>query len=319
MAGPQPDRRHLMSYSIIFKRFFNFTMMPGVMKKYQSIGELLIDYRKVKQLSQADFAASINVDTRTIQRWENGSTLIKPEKEESIVVETLLPYQLIRNLNASKPIPTYYDFHIRKYSLTKLAKKLPKASWFKANIDVATNRIRSLDYDQDIDDLVRYMSLHKKISRSLKAVIKESIKLIPELNLIIFDDSGYYSGHSLVFPVNEEAYMRLRNREMTEQELRVSDLVDYRTLDRPIFFSLDITADCNDNIYFIVGQMFRFIRDQLNGDYLFCSIPFRYDNFEVNADIGLHIVWEDDRYKNEFGLEMASRFQEGNFKKMLME
>ena len=293
--------------------------MPGIMKKYQSIGELLIDYRKVNQLSQADFAASINVDTRTIQRWENGSTLIKPEKEESIVVETLLPYQLIRNLNASKPIPTYYDFHIRKYSLTKLANKLPKASWFKANIDMATNRIRQLEYEKDIDDLVRYMSLHKKISRSLKAVIKESIKLVPELNLIIFDDSGYYSGHTLVFPINKEAYVRLRNREMTEQDLEVKDLVDYRNVDKPIFFSLDITADCNDNMYFIVGQMFRFIRDELNDNYLFCSIPFRYDNFDLIEEIGLHIVWEDKRHKNAFGLEIASRFQEGNFKKMLME
>ena len=74
--------------------------MPDRMKKYNSIGELLVDYRKIKQSSQAEFAARLNVDIRTVQRWENGSTLIKPDKEEDIVMETLLPYQLLRNLNA---------------------------------------------------------------------------------------------------------------------------------------------------------------------------------------------------------------------------
>ena len=87
--------------------------MPDRMKKYSTIGELLIDYRKINQQSQADFAASLNVDIRTVQRWENGSTLIKPDKEEDIVNETLLPYQLVRNLNANVPISTYYDFSLR--------------------------------------------------------------------------------------------------------------------------------------------------------------------------------------------------------------
>ena len=88
--------------------------MPDSMKKYNTIGELLIDYRSINRLSQAEFSAKLNVDIRTIQRWENNATLIKPEKEEDIVMETLLPYQLVRNLNASVPIPTFYDFRIRK-------------------------------------------------------------------------------------------------------------------------------------------------------------------------------------------------------------
>ena len=40
------------------------------MKKYKSLGELLIDYRKENELSQFDFAAQVNVDVRTVQRWE---------------------------------------------------------------------------------------------------------------------------------------------------------------------------------------------------------------------------------------------------------
>ena len=87
------------------------------MKKYNSLGQLFIDYRAFNNMSQADFANLVEVDVRTVQRWEKDVTLIKSEKEEDIVMETLLPYQMIRNLNATISIPTYYDFKLRKYSL----------------------------------------------------------------------------------------------------------------------------------------------------------------------------------------------------------
>ena len=61
------------------------------MKQYFSIGELLIDYRLENDLSQMDLSSLINVDIRTIQRWEKDITLIKPGKEKEIVEETLLP------------------------------------------------------------------------------------------------------------------------------------------------------------------------------------------------------------------------------------
>jgi transcriptional regulator with XRE-family HTH domain len=80
------------------------------MKQYFSIGALLIDYRHDRDLSQLDLSSLINVDIRTIQRWEKDITLIKPDKEKEIAEATLLPYQLIRNLNAAVPIPTYYDY-----------------------------------------------------------------------------------------------------------------------------------------------------------------------------------------------------------------
>jgi len=289
------------------------------MKKYNLVGELLVDYRKIQKISQAEFAARLNVDIRTVQRWENGSTLIKPDKEEDIVMETLLPYQLLRNLNASIPIPTYYDFSLRKYSLSQLTNKLPHAEWFKRNLEIATKRIRTLDYETDIDYIVRYMRYHKKITKSLKAVIKEAVRLLPEMNLIITDDSGFYSGHSLIFPLKPEAYEKLRSREMNEQELTVNDLIHHQKLERPIFFGFDITADSNDNNFYITSQLLRYVRDKPNQQYLFFSIPIRYDNLELSDQIGLTIVWEGERGENEYGLEVFPRFQEGNFRNFLSE
>lgn len=289
------------------------------MKKYSTMGELLVDYRKISKISQADFGAKLRVDIRTIQRWENGSTLIKPEKEEDLVNETLLPYQLIRNLNASVPIPTYYNFSLRKYSLSKLTNKLPEVQWFKRNLNIATKRIRTLDYEADIDYIVRYMKYHKTITKSLREVIRESVRLLPEMNLIITDDSGYYSGHSLIFPLKHEAYEKLKSRQINEQELTVHDLTAHRKLDRPIFFGFDITADSNDNNFYISSQLLRFVRDKPNQKYLFCSIPIRYDNLELSEQMGLRIIWEGEKGKNEHGLDVFPRFQEGNFRNFLSE
>lgn len=287
------------------------------MTKYNDIGQLLIDFRRINSMSQSDFAAALEVDIRTVQRWENGSTLIKSEKEEDIVMLTLLPYQLIRNLNASIPIPTYYDFSLRKYALNELNDDLPEASQFKSNLEKATERIRPLDHESDIDYLERYMQFHKKINRNLSEVIKEASRLLPNMNLIITDDSGYYSGHSLIFPIKETAYQRLRSREMDEDELTVNDLIHPEQTDSPILYGFDITADCNDNIFYISGQLLRVIRDEANRNYLYCATPFRSDNYSLVEEIGLKIIWEGEKGVNQYGLEMAPRFQEGSFRDFL--
>ena len=288
------------------------------MRKYNDIGELLVDFRKINSISQSDFAALLDVDVRTIQRWENGSTLIKPEKEEDIVKATLLPYQLIRNLNATVPIPTCYDFSLRKYGLNKLNSELPGASWYKSRLEIATQRIRTLDHETDIDYLEKYMQFHKRISRNLSEVIKESARRLPDMNLIITDASGYYSGHSLIFPISEEAYRRLRSKQMKESELTLNDL-DKKNQEgsRRIYYGFDITADCNDNMFFLVGQLMRTLRDKPDHDYLYCATPLRSDNFEVNKEMGLKVIWEGEKGTNQFGLEVAPRFQEGNFKDFL--
>lgn len=289
------------------------------MKKYESIGELLNDYRGINKMSQADFAASLNVDVRTIQRWENGSTLIKPDKEEELVNETLLPYQLIRNLNAAVPIPTFYDFSLRKYSLTTITNALPEASWFKTHINVATKRLRTFNYETDIDYIERYMKYHKIVNRNLKEVIRESARLLPEMNLIITDDSGFYSGHSIIFPVKPETYLKLKNREMEEHQLTVTDIVPHRTLDKPLFYGFDIAADSNDNNFYLVGQLLRFLRDKPNQEYLYCAMPFRQDDYKINEQIGLKVIWEKERGVNEFGLHVHPRFQEGNLRDFLKD
>lgn len=287
------------------------------MKKFNSIGELLIDYRAFNNISQSELAFNINVDIRTVQRWERDITLIKPEKEEEIVLETLLPYQLVRNLNATVPIPTYYDFRIRKYSLNEFSKKLPDAAWFKMQINLETERVRPIDYDYDIRHIVQFLdSQHNDDHFVNKELIKEAVRLLPELNYVITDDSGYYAGHCIIFPIKRTTYLKLRDKTLKKNEIRKSDLVNHDEIEDTIFFNYDTTADCNDNIFYIMATFLRFFRAYI-GDYLFCSYTERVDSLELSKEIGVRVLWEDAGLQRVKGLETPPRFTEGNFKKFL--
>ena len=290
------------------------------MKKYKSLGELLIDYRKENELSQFDFAAQVNVDVRTVQRWEKDVTLVKPEKEKELADDTLLPYQLIRNLNATSPIPTYYDFRIRKYSLTRLNNELPDAEWLKERIDELSDRVRQIEPESDIEILRRDLKTQKLGEEPLRLnLLKQAQEFLPELNLIIMDRFGNYSGHSIFFPVSDLCYRKLVQREIRPDQIRAEDLVNYRNRERPVFLNYDITADCNDNIFFLAHQILAFFVDLPTDDYVFCSYTSRYDSFKLNQQMKLELVWEDPVESDALGLEYHPRFYEGNLNAFLTD
>lgn len=286
------------------------------MKRYESIGELLIDYRTIYNLSQAEFADKLNVDTRTIQRWEKGQTLVKSEKEEEIVVNTLLPYQLVRNLNAVVVIPTFYDFRIRKYSLTEITNEVPNAVWFKQELVSENKNIRSIDFNFDSKYLLKYLEFQKNVPVNLIKAIEKGINLLPELNFIMTDDAGYYSGHSIILPLKETSFLKMKNKELREEDLSESDVVSYKDKKTPIFYNYDISADCNSNYFYMVREILSFFKN-LKVEYIYGGYAFRYDTFKVNEQMGLKVVWEDEPMIDKTGLEVFPRFYEGSFANFL--
>lgn len=289
------------------------------MKRYYSIGELFKDYREFNNLSQIDFAASIKVDLRTIQRWEKNLTLVKSEKEEDIVLATLMPYQLIHNLNAAVPIPTFYSFKTRKYSLSEQNSKLPNLSWYKDQLDLTTQNIRTIDYDLDIKHLDHFIdSQHKDDTYVNDEMIREAVKLLPELNFVFAGRTGYYAGHCIVLPLKEETYLKLRNREINNKNLRATDLINPNQQERPIYYRYDITGDCNETIFYVMAEFFRYFRG-LDKEYLLCGYTERDDNYELNLQIGLKNVWEDKALQETLELNYPPRFVEGNFNHFLFD
>ena len=286
------------------------------MKKYLTIGALLIDYRKENQLSQLDLSSQINVDVRTVQRWEKDITLIKLDKEREIVETTLLPHQLIRNLNATTPIPTYYDFRIRKYSLSELNNTLPDANWFKPRINEISKRVRTIDVLKDMSILKKDLKIQKFGHLPLsKSVLSRAIELLPELNLIIMDDFHNYSGHCIVLPISVDTYHKLKNKEITDTDIRSEDLVNYKTVEKPVFFNYDFTADCNDNIFYLAHNFLVFFQGMPDQPYEYCAYVMRYDSYKLNKQLGLELVWEGTVQEDHLGLTYYPRFYTGNFKK----
>lgn len=289
------------------------------MKRYNSIGELLIDYREMNGISQTEFADKINVDSRTVQRWERGETLVKSDKEEEIVVETLLPYQLIRNLNSAIAIPTYYDFRIRKFSTSELNNEIPDAQWFVKEFNLTNKNIRRIDYDFDIKYLKKYLEFQKNVPKNILQSIEKAIDILPELNLIVTDDAGYYSGHGIIFPISIDTYEKLKNKEMTEDQITPNNLVNYKTQNPCIFYNYDIAADNNFNFYYLVNSTMKFINNFIDVDYIYCGIATRYDSFKLNEQLGVEMVWEEEPKLDKANVEIYPRFYKGNFKKFLSD
>ena len=284
------------------------------MKKYQDLGELLIDYRNFYGVSQSEVASHLDVDIRTIIRWEKGESLLNPEKEKALADITFIPYQVIRNLNTPTQIPTFFDFDLRKYSLSTISNELPDADWIKSRIDITTNRIRPIESKTQIEDVIRFTELQKNPLKTKNIeLIWEASKLLPELNLIIYDQSGYYSGHCVYFPLSLETYNKIKNRDIEEHQLQPQDLVNYKAQDCPVFYCHSITADCNENFFYIIGAVLKFYRDTPFENYLYALLTSRYDSHNMSEQLGVKTVWEDHVIKNKFQLLDAPRLVEGKF------
>jgi len=288
------------------------------MKKYSTLGDLLTDYRLQNNVSQADFAANMNVDVRTIIRWESNQSLIKPEKEKELLEETFIPYQVIRNLNAAIAIPTFYNFPLRKYALSERSKELPSAEWIKEEMNHPTNRIRSINTKSDIDQIFKYSQFHYNTSELVSTqIIEEAAKLLPELNLIIFDKAGYYSGHSIILPIKYSTYQKLKDRSIKENKISVEDLVNFKNSDMLAFHFFEVTADCNENVFYLMGAILKFFNDSNIENYIASSITTRHDSYKINEQLGMKLIWENKPEQENKADILYTRFYEGNFNAFL--
>jgi len=135
--------------------------------------------------------------------------------------------------------------------------------------------------------------------------------------MIIHDQSGYYSGHCVYFPISQETYQKIRNKDMDENQLRSQDLVNYKTQDCPVFYCHSITADCNENFFYIIGAVLKFYRDTPLNTYLYALLTSRYDSHSMSAQLGVKTVWKDELIKEKYNLIDAPRLVEGTFDEFL--
>jgi len=282
------------------------------MRKYDTLGDLLVAYRKFNNISQVDFATPLNIDVRTTQRWENNLSIVKPAKENDLINTTLIPHQVIRNLNSTIPIPTYYDFVIRKYATSRLGMKTPDIEWVKANININTKQLKSIETKADLEDVYKYLTWqYSNENRFSIEVLEYASKICPELNLILRDNGKYYMGHYSIIPLREYVYYRIKNKEITNSEITIHDLVENVERDNPVFYSISHSAETNDLLEYLLARIIKYFQDRNIADYTIASFSNRHDTRIISEQMGFKLIWE---HKDKDQLQNNIEFFEGHFK-----
>ena len=280
------------------------------MKKYNNLGELLTDYRKHYKLSQPQLAAMLDVDGKTVGRWERLTSMVKPDKEKELVEKLFIPYQVIRNLNSDHPLAVYYDLKTRNYSLTGVMTKLTGASWYKSDFPPEDERIHLLSKDTDVDFVNDIQEIRKNEKLIYAELIKMSARLLPDLNLVLHDQSGFYAGHLIVLPLKYSIYEKIRNREIRNNQLSAADLSGSFTEKPLIFYFYSIYSDSVDNSYYLVNRMLSYFKEKKFREYLFTGITYRKFQVDILQEMGLKVIWQNEP---EHGQEIGATLLEGNF------
>ena len=268
------------------------------MKKYSTLGELLFDYRNYYRLSQYDFAAKLDVDARTVIRWEKNESLVKQEKEVDFVRILGIPHQVIRNLNTENPIPIYFDFFRRVYSFTRFSQKVLSNSVFILDPEIDTDRIHLISSEKDIEFISYIHKLHKNYSPLKAELLLKAAQIVPELNLVLYSHSGFCAGHISILPLKYSSYLKIRNHEMLERNLDFNDLTFDLNNSPQVFYYYSLYADSVDNSYYLINRVLFHFKNTNYKEYIFAGISRVKQRIDLFKEMGLNVIWEKQMEKD---------------------
>ena len=94
-------------------------------------------------------------------------------------------------------------------------------------------------------------------------------------------------------PLKADVYEKLKNKALTIKDIRVSELTNYKLLERPIFYKYDVYGDCNGTIFYWGAHYYRFFRDTKNKNYICGGYTENEDIYPLDLELGMEIIWED--------------------------
>jgi transcriptional regulator with XRE-family HTH domain len=280
------------------------------MKKYHNLGELLLDFRKHRGMTQLDLSAILEVDVRTVIRWEKNESLIKPEKEIILIENLGIPHQVIRNLNTDHPIPVYFDFKRWLYALSLLSSMVRSSKEFKTEYELHTSRIETLKDEKDIEFINYIQKNQKNCSPLRKEVVETAARILPEINLVIRDQSGFHGGHISILPIKYEAYEAIRDQKMKEQELKVQHLTSNMDDDPKVYYFYSIYSSSLENNFYLVNRLLFYFKKLYDTNYIFAGITFQELKIERFREMGFQVIWQKPVADHP---EWTATFLTGNF------
>lgn len=283
------------------------------MDKFVSLPQLVVGYRNHRNFTQLDLAAILDVDVRTVIRWEKGETILKQEVEDKFVTLLRIPYQVIHNLNSTTPIPIYYDLLNRLYASSAAEINIPNAEWFKMDFEKEDQLIRAINPEEDIEVIDAIQEVRDRKRPISSEILKLSIEAVPELNLIFHDHSGYYAGHLVVLRMKYSSYVEFRAKSRDIQTLHDGDIDLFSNqLDPTVYFFYVHYADSLSNTYYLMNRMLQYFDGKHSENYIFAAMERRDIAINLFSEMGLKRVWDSKNSDNEFLIE-------GDFKKFLSD
>lgn len=285
---------------------------------YSNLGALLSSYRDKFRIKQAALAGEIDVDPKTLSRWENQNNLSQ-ENLLRLAKRTLFPFELLVRL--AHGIPTLYNItsHRMAYSTFDtdfINRKLLQEELFNAGAD---DNIEITRASESLDDVLKQKrQIYSKDRWVPNEVLAQASRLAASLNLVARGHHGTYVGHLFTLPLKKAAHNALRTQERHEGDIRSVDLISPDNPDLGTLHIYSFHASTSHVAYAILQHLVRAL--MLDWEHLVecdCSLtryPVTEDGLELSIKMGLRQVFPDPREHTRFKTEIIPEFREGRFR-----
>ena len=172
------------------------------MRRYETLGQLLEDFRQLNNMTKSQMAKWIDVDLKSYTRWQKNRSPIHTANIDVLAEKAKIPFEVLFRLNHE--YPTLYDVVTHRYT------NCPFDTDF-VNRDILQERLFYTEEEGNLTPIRNPKDIHEvtecpfplyfRKGGASQAVMLCSFKALPELNLILRDPVGYYSGHLICFPL----------------------------------------------------------------------------------------------------------------------
>ena len=163
----------------------------------------LKELRKEKKLTQKELAEKTDIPYRTLQRWENGESQIKPEKAEKLAnffgvsIAHLLGYEDndFEKANQNRLKELRKEKALTQADLAELLEvtKLTISNWENGVSSIKSDRLKKLCeiFDVDVPFLLGYNNVKNETNIKV-SVLDEALEKLREINnmLSVENDEG---------------------------------------------------------------------------------------------------------------------------------
>lgn len=284
------------------------------MKKYQDLGQLLRDFREVSGKSRASMAQWIGVDERSVRRWEKKQSPVRDSNIKDIAKNTKIPFEVLFRLNHQ--YPTLYDISTHRYASCPFDKDYVNRRVLRKELfdTEEQGNLSSINLTNDIEEISSGLPAYLGRGTINTEALHCAIKILPELNLIIRDPVGFYSGHLICFPLRMAKYDDLKSMKLDETKITIKDMTA-PPWDGPIALHIySLLATCSTYVYCIMKRMIRYfllkMPNNLHPDTILSRYAVTEDGNELCKKIGMKVVNFGYKDLNRFGTEALPHFYE---------